>query len=249
MEYRFSDFCRFRLFAAFSVLAFLVSGCSLSRQTSSSSANFQSAGTGESPRSPHAVKIYTTQEGIYELSRTDLEKEGFETQGSQTSKLMLFNLGQQVPLWFGGEKAGDLSDPGSIYFYASPSSSRFTSENVYWLVQGASPEIESPWMVKPTQDEVVQFHKLLTTTETLAPDTYFATTRLEQNLLYTPQVEKGDHWLWLSMAAPGSQSVDTTLKNLAAGPGRIRVGLWARTEAPADPEPVFPEAAGSRSLP
>jgi hypothetical protein len=241
MRYSFSDSCRFRLFAAFSVLAFIVSGCAFSKQTLSSSGNFQPvvtegfAARGD-PGSPYAVKIYTSQEGIYELSRSDLEKAGFVIQENQTSTLKLFNRGQQVSLWIRGDKAGDLPGAGSVYFYGLPSPSRFTSENVYWLVQGASTEADGPWLVKPNLDEIIQPTKPLTTTETLAPDAYFATTRLEQNQIYTPQVEHGDHWLWLNMAAPNSQTIDLALKDLASGTGSIHVGLWARTEAPVNPD-------------
>lgn len=241
MSYSFSDSCRFRLFAAVSVLVLLVSGCSLSRQTPLRSENIQPASTegsaaGEEPGSPHAVKIYTSQEGIYELSRSDLEKAGFVIQENQTSTLRLFNRGQQVPFWFVGDKPGGLPNVGSVYFYSSPSPSRFTSENIYWLVQGTSTEADGPWLVKPNLDDTIQPTKPLTTTETLTSDAYFAVTRLEQNQLYTPQVEQGDHWLWLSMAAPNSQTVDLALNDLAYGPGKIRVELWARTEAPANPD-------------
>jgi hypothetical protein len=242
MSSSFRSSCRYSLVAAFSILAILFSGCSLSRQTSSSSEIPNPGSTGGisssdvPPGSPRAVKIFTSQEGIYEVSRADLEKAGLETQEKSLQTLVLFNRGQQVPLWFGGDASGEVPTPGSVYFYALPSLSRFASENVYWLVQGASPGADGPWSVRPTQDETLSPREPLTTTEILAPGAYLATTLLEQNQLYTPQVEQGDPWLWLSMAAPNAQSVDLSLKDLALGSGVIRVALWARTEASANPD-------------
>lgn len=234
--------CRLRLFTALSVLSLLFGGCALSSQPASSSKNPPSGssenlpGTSMPPGAPRAIKIYTSQSGIYELPASDLENLGLKIQNDRLATIKLFHRGVPVPLWFGGGGAGELPAAGAIYFYAHPSSSPFTSENVYWLVQGDASTDGGPWSLKTNQQDPLPLTQPLTTTQTLVPDSYFATTQVEQNQLYTPQVEQGDHWLWLSMAAPDRQTVDVTLKDLIPGPGRIRIGLWARTEAPPNPD-------------
>ncbi len=234
--------CRLRLFTTLAVMSLLFSGCALSNPPAPISKSSTSGGpndpqaTGMPPGVPKAIKIYTTQGGIYEISASDLENLGLDIQNDRLATIKLFHRGAPVPLWFKGRAAGELPATGAIYFYALPSSSPYTSKNVYWLVQGDAPTNGGPWSLQTNQQDPLPLPQPLTTTETLAQDSYFATTRMEQNQLYTPQVEKGDHWLWLSMAAPGRQTVDLTLKDLVSGPGRIRISLWARTEAPPNPD-------------
>lgn len=63
-----------------------------------------------------------------------------------------------------------------------------------------------------------------------------ATVRVEENWVYSPRVKEGDHWFWVSLPAPQAQPFDITLDGVTAGSGRLRLEVWASTEAPASPD-------------
>lgn len=67
-------------------------------------------------------------------------------------------------------------------------------------------------------------------------DRSIATVHAEENWLYSPRVAEGDHWFWVSLPAPRAQTFDIDLTAVAPGSGRLRVDIWASTEAPASPD-------------
>lgn len=178
-------------------------------------------------RSPQALKIYVTEEGIYELTAASLEAAGFSLTGLEGSQFQLSFQGRSQPVWVsGGGKELVLR------FYGQVSRSPYTRQNVYWLAAGeaALPVVDVPLDTEPASDLGGEVSMALPSA------TYLETARLEQNILYNPQVEAGENWLWFSIPAPKTETVEANLQALAGGPGRLRLMLWASTQAEQNPD-------------
>jgi len=96
-------------------------------------------------------RITLTEDGIYSISRGELEAAELDVDAIDPRTFQLTNKGQTVPLYVTGEKDGSF-DPGDVIeFYGTANRSTFQekyedlyqdpfdSENVYWLTWGQSP--------------------------------------------------------------------------------------------------------------
>jgi hypothetical protein len=180
---------------------------------------------------------------MYELTAADLEEAGLGWRDVDPTQLRLFYRGDQQPLWIQGE-----GDKLTLRFYGQASESRYTRENVYWLQleqagggrrekgdKGKREKGEKGKRNKGKRGEGdgdvgrgLQMHG--------GVEHAIATVRVEENWLYSPQVKEGDHWFWASLPAPQAQAFDITLVGVASGSGRLRLEVWASTEAPASPD-------------
>ncbi len=77
------------------------------------------------------VKIGIKNEGIYRVSRTDLQNAGFDVNTDETLWQLYLDGNEQAIIV---EQNGDY-----IEFYGRPIDTRYTNENIYFLVVGASP--------------------------------------------------------------------------------------------------------------
>ena len=75
------------------------------------------------------LKILIDQEGIYELSSSELANVGMAI--LDPSEFHLYIEGVELPYWLEHQ-----SDGFSIRFYGQESRSLFTNDSVYWLING-----------------------------------------------------------------------------------------------------------------
>jgi len=169
--------------------------------------------------SAEAVKLLISQEGIYTVSSADLRAVAPLLAAADPARLKLSLGGQAQPLWVSGKPADF-----NLRFYGSPSASRYARQAAYWLELSDTTAAANAWDrdAAPTSE---------------AGEVCLATIRLEQNLLYAPQAESGDHWFWQSLPAPKSQSYEAPLAVLVEGAANLRVALWGSTSSGAlDPD-------------
>lgn len=186
---------------------------------------------------PAVAKIWTGPEGLYELDVRSLAGAGFTPAHMQAGSFRLYLQGQPQPFWLDGEGKNL-----KLRFYAPASTSRYSRENVLWLFAGGE-EADLPFnpaRLEPVADRVV--NDLIIepldppSADRLPPGSAWASAVFEENLLYNPQVEGADHWLWVSLPAPQSQFFEIPARAAAGGPARLRLSVWSNTEAPANPD-------------
>ena len=178
-----------------------------------------------------ALKVLVTDSGIHQIEAKQLRAAGWAAINFDSGQIQLLYHGRPQPFWVQGQ-----GDESKLRFYALSTDSRYTSENVYWLVQKGFSKIvfdngESGLTPASAQLSEGSPPALLD-----PANTYLATARIEQNQVYAPQVEEGDHWFWLSMPAPQTQEFELELDQIALGPARILVEVWGSTEAPGSPD-------------
>ena len=162
------------------------------------------------------LKIVTAESGVYAITLSQLQRAGW--QEITPSQVQLFYRDRRQPLWVDGQ-GKDLT----FRFYAQAVESRYTRDNVYWLYSAPSPPSSPP--------------PPLSAASVPPPATSFlASARLEENHLYQPLVESGDHWLWLTLPAPKAQTFEMNLSALDAGSAQLQIEVWGSTEAPASPD-------------
>ena len=179
---------------------------------------------------PQAAKIYVTESGYYRIRSQDLSAAGLEITPVQASQIRLYHRGQPVNFWI--EEDGRAF---TIGFYGSVSDSLYSSESIYWLQVGNSIRKDAgaePEAMAPVSPYWADFSK----SRLAELDTTLAQLHIEENNLYLPQVDNGDHWLWLSLPAPNSTEVELSLPDLAPGQAWLRLSVWAGTSAPAQPD-------------
>ncbi len=179
--------------------------------------------TGGGPESADAplvpgqpLKIFIQEPGMVELTLDELAAFGL---AGNPETLQLSHQGRPHPLWIAGD-----GDARKVRFYGGAGESFYTQERIYWLESG---DTVPTWMSEKT----------FAATEAPAANQQTQTVlRLEENLRYTPKVEAGDHFFWVSLAAPGKLPVNFSLPHLAEGTGEIRVEIWGSTESPKEPD-------------
>jgi hypothetical protein len=119
--------------------------------------------------------------------------------------------GLTQPVWIDG---------ATLRFYAPISRTRYMSETVFWLERGDQPAAEIPAQPIAPRDD-------------LGPiDHYAATLHLEENHVYSPQANQGDHWFWAQLSAPFTTTIPFTLTALVKGPAQITAAVWAIQKYP-----------------
>ncbi|MEJ2710515.1 MAG: C25 family cysteine peptidase, partial [Anaerolineales bacterium] len=181
-----------------------------------------------------AVKIYTQNPGIYEITAQDLQNLGLSLDNLNPDHFQLFLRAAEQPLWTSGQGT-DLK----LRFYAKSSQSLYSRENVYWLVtqSGGQPPLHSPSSTPTSlQSQPDQSPTNQDSLPNLPPGAYPARLHLEENNLYKPQAEQRERWFWLSLAAPHEQDFEFELSAAVPGPAHLQVAVWGSTQAPASPD-------------
>lgn len=181
---------------------------------------------GEPPRS---LKISIADEGMYEVTSADLRAFLPSPAELDPTAMRLFNRGLEQPLWVQGE-----GENLRLRFYAQPTDSRYLRQNVYILELYAAAS-EPPRRIQLQQPAAA---------DPLPAVAIYATTHSEQNLLYAPQVQTGEHLFWQILPAPAKQSFEVSLNQLASGEASLTasgktsltVEVWASTSAQNDPD-------------
>lgn len=216
------------LVSIFLSIAILTAACSSGRFRSNDpeprSSGFDSAAN------PQAAKIYLVDPGYYRIRSQDLIDAGLKIQPEQAGQIRLYHRGNFVNYWLDQD-----GQEFSIGFYGTESDSLYSRESVYWLEIGEAIGAE----IRPESEATVPAPtKLDDFSEFRSPEanTVIAQLHLEQNSLYLPQVDTGDHWLWESLPAPNSTDLELIFSNQAPGIARLHLSIWAGTSAPQEPD-------------
>ncbi|MDD5730496.1 MAG: C25 family cysteine peptidase [Candidatus Omnitrophica bacterium] len=143
------------------------------------------------PAGKQLFKIGVEEDGIYRVSRKDLQDAGMEPGNFNSANLKLANYGKIVPVFFSGDY---------LEFYGQAQNTRYTNRNIYWLVaKKAGKEMEK----KPALNagNTVPY--------------YLQEVRLEENVNYYPEVNGKEHWFYgEEIFSPYSREFELTLDNL-----------------------------------
>ncbi len=145
------------------------------------------------------IKIWTSDEGIYQITGASLQQLGWDISSVNPQNVRLTNQDKEIPLRFIGEQNGFFDPIDIIEFWAEPPvyvdedgiehPDLYSSQNVYWL------EISNKPGRRLTQEEGWQ-------TQRLYPHRYFPEKlHLEQNnyfhrLPYMLHLENEDFWFY-----------------------------------------------------
>jgi len=142
--------------------------------------------TAQSPVSDEAYKILVDEDGIYQLTYTDLITAGVPVDTLDPRTLQLHNLGNQVAIYIDGEADGVFDVSDYVLFYGQKMTTKYTDVNVYWLTWGGEDGLRMA-----TSDG--------TPGGAAVPAYYSKAQRVEQNKIYQPSRSSGpdnDHWYW-----------------------------------------------------
>lgn len=176
---------------------------------------------------PDWVMIETTQEGVYKISLADLENAGMDIDAIHPDAIKLSKKGEIIPF--------QVLDQGkALLFYAGPPVSEYSASDYYWLFLSQDQDrINANLKIEQPVSENDQFLMAPDISRSSGlPDRVLRTLCLEENLLYTPQVEEGDHWLWETYSAPETRVKEIDLPTADGGAARLQIWVWARTEGP-----------------
>lgn len=179
-----------------------------------------------------ALKILVETPGVYQIDGRDLEELGWDLEGVDFDHIQILWRGHEQPFWAQGQ-GRDLK----IRFYAQKTHSRYTRQNVYWLVDKSfSEEIAAKSAPLEQWDTAESRPESLVVGSPVQSNTYIASLQLEENTVYAPQVDDFDTWFWLTMPATYSQEFEFELRDVAPGPGSVTVEVWAATHASESPD-------------
>ncbi len=168
-----------------------------------------------------AYKISIAQDGLYQITYSQLLAADVPVDSLDPQKLRLFNLGSEVAITVTGQADGSFDPSDSILFYGQKTQSRYTDTNVYWLTWGEDSGLRMP-IVDGEPGGVAE------------QPTYFSSTlHLEEDRSYQPDRPSGpdlDTWYWAyiySSGSPVTRNFTFTVQNLATEPLIISVrGLF-----------------------
>lgn len=169
-----------------------------------------------------ALKLVTTESGVYQISSADLASAGMRLEDPKL--LHIRYRGRELPVWtVPGNQPGQFT----LQFYAAANdASRYSASHVYWLVSG-----ETNAQFNPISPADFQLKPVAA-----APGAAQVTQRFEENKLYTPAPETGDHWFWFSLNAPGRQVIPFSLDVPFSGPTTFRIEVWSNTSGNTTPD-------------
>jgi hypothetical protein len=164
-----------------------------------------------------AYKVMVKDEGLYQLSRQQLESAGLPVGTLDPRTFRMYNAGQEVAIRVTGQDDGVFNDGDALLFYGQGVDTRYTNENVYWLAYGGAPGLRMVEQPSVSASQVTS--------------SFPATVRYEQNLFYIsslPMTPGYDHWYGerLQIAGAGakvSRSFVLSMPRVASGAGTARL--------------------------
>ena len=137
---------------------------------------------------PHALKVYTTDDGIYVITRQDVTQAGWDAASLDPRHVHLWLNGTEVPIWFPGQEDGHWDAEDEIRFYSPPFRSMYTRERVWWLTVDDRPGRR--WRAVPTG-----------TPEDSPITTVWAVVETEHDRVYDSSAldGHGEHWFWYDL--------------------------------------------------
>lgn len=155
------------------------------------------------PLNQPMLKIGVNKDGIYRLSRKDIESCGLKLKNVDPRSFRMFNRGKEVPIFVQGESDGVFDAQDYVEFYgqelpntvAAYKHDPFTSTNVYWLFWGGADGLryaeETAKPTVPANQAIVPIDYLYTAH--IEKDVYFD--RLGQVDVNQPTYVS-DHWFF-----------------------------------------------------
>lgn len=171
-----------------------------------------------------ALKIGVTEDGMYQLTYSDIVGAGFSLAGINPQTIKITNRGQEIPLYLAGENDGVFDPTDTILFYGTAVTDVYTSRNVYWLTAGGGAGKRMAARDGTPHGAAV-------------PSRFPATLRAETDALYWQTMPNGagqDHWFWDILTAPITRTHAITLNNIAttAGTATVRLSMKGFTDIP-----------------
>jgi hypothetical protein len=170
-----------------------------------------------------ALKIGVTEDGLYQLTPSDLTGAGFELSGVALSTIKISNRGAEIPIYVHDEDSNNaFNDNDFILFYGTAINDIYTTKNVYWLEAGGD-----PGQRMSTRDG--------TPSGGTVPTHFPVTLHAEEDTSYwqfMPSGEGQDHWFWGSkLSVPEWRDYSLTLNNISmtATTATVRVRLKGYT--------------------
>jgi len=163
---------------------------------------------GEPIESNPFYKIMLDQDGIYELTYSELNLAGIPVASLNPRTFQLFNQNQEVAIYVTGNDPDTFVSGEAILFYGEKINTKFTDTNVYWLTWGIENGLR--------MDEVNGTPGIGTT-----DDYFLRTTHLEEDHNYQSSRPSGpdfDHWYWgyvYSSSSTEAMTVTTQLDHIA----------------------------------
>jgi len=174
------------------------------------------------------LKIFVTQDGIYELVPSDLQSAGLDLAGLDPCTIKISNRGTEIPIYVQGENDGSFDTGDYIAFYGTAITDVFTIENVYWLTSGG----ENGQRMAARDG---------TPGSGAVPAEFYDVVHAEEDNTYwegLPNGEGQDHYFWEQLTAPVSRTYSTSLNNIAniSDTGQLTVALRGKTDTPTYPD-------------
>lgn len=176
------------------------------------------------------LKIGVTEDGLYELTYSDLIGAGLDLNGLDPRTLKISCRGVETPIYVPGEDDGVFDPTDIILFYGTAIDDVYTTKNVYWLTLG-----ESYGQRMGTQNGTLSGGAPV-------PAHFPVTLHTEEDSSYWVTMPNGqgqDHWFWGdNLSAPASRDYDLTLSNLSttASTATVRVRMKGRTDTSTYPD-------------
>jgi len=176
---------------------------------------------------PDWIALHVSQEGVYRISASEMRDAGLGLESFEADSLVIWQRGHAIPFLVADQGA-------AVLFYATSPASPYSAYDTYWLMRTQDRDRIIPYLQLDQSGAHVEAVTKPPEVDwpTGAADRVVKIILLEENSLYTPQVEQGDRWLWKSLSAPYSWSLEFDMPTSDGGPGRLQVRAWARTEAP-----------------
>lgn len=169
------------------------------------------------------LKIGVTEDGLYQLTYSDLMGAGLDLSGVDPRTVKITNRGTEIPIYVHGEDDGVFNTTDTVLFYGTGITDLYTSENVYWLTVGGGDGQRLGARDGTPSGGTVPAH-------------FPVTLHAEQDTSYWQSMPNGagqDHWFWGDRlnATATTRTCTSTLHNISttASTTTVRVRLKGRT--------------------
>ncbi|MBU0511146.1 MAG: hypothetical protein KJ638_05520, partial [Chloroflexi bacterium] len=182
---------------------------------------------------PPALKILVEEDGIYQITYTDLESAGWYPATLDPTNLQLSHLDTELPIWVQDQENGVFDPSDLIIFYGQAMTGRYTRQNVYWLTVGGTPGL------RMDERDAAPVHGYP------VPASFPITLHAEEHPTWygywqnPPGREAQDHWYWTGrLEAPASTDLTFQMPSFDAASADfgLRVLLAGRTDDSAIPD-------------
>jgi len=164
------------------------------------------------------LKILVAKRGMVEITAQDLKAHKINLDRVDLTRLSLTLRGEPQPLWVTGNGSSL-----RLVFFGSPADSLYTNQNVYIL------------QTDPKAQALPMEEIAAAPGSAVASEFFTETVRIEENLVYSPLVEEGEHWFIANLPAGQSKAFTFKVEKTLPFPSILRLQVWSSTTANVDP--------------